>query len=293
MVDTGYEVILPTTGKKVLVRGLTLREELAIQKTSLVAEESLLVKTLRISNVAFECINNKDLFENNFNKFLDSITESDLNSIIFGIIYTTYGKQLPVTYTCKNEVKEKQNEKLSDEDKEEITQGRLSGKADLDKVKLDGSVNLEGKPYTLKTQTLKDDAIIFTYAPFQFISDYLAALAYLQALGITNAQDTQTLPKENVERISFNSKVITVRTLSLNGEVKIRPSHDTPEELATWFNSIFDMCQELPAKEVKLIKLDTNPYTVDFKTPVMCKRCRQKHDVAIDCLQRLIDLATE
>jgi hypothetical protein len=292
MFELGYEVILPTSGKRALVRGLTLKEELDIQKTSLIEEEDIIVKTLRLAEIAYTCINNKDLFENDFGNFLNQITDTDLNSIVFGIIYNTYGKDLPILYTCTKKDLKPDTTNFSENDLEEIKRGTLTGKVDLDKVKLDGKVNIEGKVIDIKEVSVSDK-ITVTYAPFPFMSDSISALAYLKTAGISNAADAQKVPKESMSQISFSSRVSTVRTIKVEGKTKLRPLHYPVENVADWYNSLFDMCQDLPAKDMKKIKLQSNPYTVTFKVPVVCKVCKQKHPIAIDCLQRLVDLATE
>jgi hypothetical protein len=294
IIEAGYEVILPTSGKKIMTRGLKVKELLAIQNVSIV-EDSLKVKTLGIANIAYACINNKEIFNNDFNVFLNQITDTDLNSIVFGIIYSTYGKDLPITYSCTKKDVTPDLTKFTEEEKEEVKRGTLSGKVDLDKIKIEGKVNIDCKPMDVNEVSI-NDKITFTYTPFQFMTDSISALTYLKTLGITNTIDVQNLPKEykeKMERISFSSLVSTIRTIKTENETKVRPSYDSDEGISEWYNRMFDLCQDLPLKDMKKVELKSNPYTVTFKAPVVCKVCKQRHVIAIDCLQRLIEFATE
>jgi len=98
------EVILPVTGRHIIVMPLTLKHKMMI------AESEILTLSERynfICKLLFDRIANKEIFgedTNNINKlyqtFLSNIYEADLEALIYGIAQVTYRKPYTFRVVC-------------------------------------------------------------------------------------------------------------------------------------------------------------------------------------------------
>jgi len=77
-----YEVILPMSSTKVLVRGLTLRERTIIASNTINKSSSINI----MMNVIYDAISNKEIFNNDYDFFLKSIGWSDLKALVVGVL---------------------------------------------------------------------------------------------------------------------------------------------------------------------------------------------------------------
>jgi len=77
-----YEVILPMSSTKVLIRGLTLRERTIIASNTINKSSSINI----MMNVIYDAISNKEVFNNDFDFFLKSLGWSDLKALVVGVL---------------------------------------------------------------------------------------------------------------------------------------------------------------------------------------------------------------
>ncbi len=99
-----YEVITPVFGKKVLVRGLTFKEEIALRESVTMYNKQASYLYL---HAIYNCIENKEVYKNDFEYFLTHTIDDDLAAIVLGIaILTVPEKKLSFSVTCPNCKKE-------------------------------------------------------------------------------------------------------------------------------------------------------------------------------------------
>lgn len=91
-----YEVILPQTGVRLLIRSMQVSEEEKL-KTSLVSRSKF---SALISEICWGVIENKEVYDNDLVKFGKSLTLKDREALMFGIYHASYGGQVEIDHTC-------------------------------------------------------------------------------------------------------------------------------------------------------------------------------------------------
>ena len=91
------EIILPVTGKALRVLPLTVKHKLQIAESELLTMSSRLKF---ISELAFNRIVDKDVFQENYETFLRNIYEPDIEAIYYGVMQAKYRKPIPFVITC-------------------------------------------------------------------------------------------------------------------------------------------------------------------------------------------------
>lgn len=272
IVPNGYEVVLPTTGIRVFVRGITVKEQLEFQKTFFISSKSLLEKTLFFTTLTYKCIIDPPF---SFQEYIDYYTEEDANAICLGILYQSFGRSFKITEICPD------------------NRTTFSLNVNLDMVTLsDGVINTENKPIELKTVEIGD--MKFTLNEYISLSDSLCFFTLLASVGIYNIDENFKLSSLQLETYSMLRKILTVRSYTspeLEGEI-IRPSHTKNAQLKKWYDFLASKLIDMTTYQLSALSYSTIPlYKMKFTFLGQCE-CGANHEFTLNFLQCLIELSS-
>ncbi len=275
------EVLLPTTGTKVNIRGLTVEEELKIASSTTLMAGTMFDLYQRVCQLLYLCI--EDSNKPPFDQWLESITENDLQPLMYGVVKETFGDEFPYSYTCP------------------VTHEEVDIKLNLETVQTQGTINDSNNTDNTNLRDVTINGITLTYAPLTYIADTLVPLAFLplslkDVINLNTNSIDQVLdvlpslvgnkPEEEIINTLFSRKVSTIRQIALENNSKIikRPSVDQIIKLKNFVTNDLAFLKQLPQRQFKnLLSVSENPYSISFVISVpTCKACGQSHEVIVD-----------
>lgn len=268
----GYEVILPTTGIKVFVRGITVKEQVNFQKTFFISEKSLYEKTLFFTTLAYNCIIDPPF---TFQEFIDNYTDEDINSICFGIVYQSFGNTFKISEVCK------------DDPNKSITLY-----VNLDNVYATGEFNKNCEEITLDDIEIGKD-IQIRKSKFMCLSDSLSFFTALNTIGINNINNFKLSPSQ-IESFSMLKKLINVRAYKVEEAENwiVRPLYTNSSQLKKWYDFLINKLINKSTKDLECLKNEeTLPYAFSFNYDGQCE-CGFTHFYTLNFLQCLIELSS-
>jgi len=252
-----FEVLLPSTGKKVNVRGLTLKEELMLQSSLFVESQSLYTKFLKLSEICHNAIQSDVPFQG----WLKQITESDLHAICYGIYYDTYGPKLKLTITCPN---------CNTPNSEVVV--------NLDKIELSGEVNTNNEDIFSNTTVVLSTGLELVLHPYITFDDQLMILTQ------ANVEDIIS------EKQLVATKFATIEEVHYQGKTYKRPNHTEAEKVGTWLDMLGNLTGDVPLKEFnEKVNPQTPPYTLSFSIPFNCRKCRKQSKIELNFFRYLLE----
>lgn len=261
-----YEVIMPSTGEKVLVRGLTLKEELAIHSTLLVDDRQLYSVSKVLSEKVYECVDGE---KPKLEDWLLRISDTDLEPLLFGIFRETYGPELKISHVC------------------ETTKEPIEVTIDLDKVIIDGEVNTSGVDlYSPQEKLLGGDPpISIHYRKYPTLADRL----FVQNLtGISlDTMSSSGVPKDSLLAIKYP----TIFELKVGQRTFSRPSWKAERvQLANWVKTLENTLKDTPIRELKALNISNEiPYSLSFTYRIKCNKCNSPHTIPLSFFRHLLD----
>lgn len=272
IIPTGYEVVLPTSGIRVFVRGITVKEQLEFQKTYFISNKSLLEKTLFFATLTYNCLIDPPF---SFQEYIDLYTEEDANAICLGILHQSFGKNFKITEFCPE------------------TKKATTININLDKVIIsEGNINTENNPIELETVTIDD--IILVKNKYITLADSLCFFTLLASVGIYNIDDNFKLTPLQIETYSMLRKILTVRSYKVPElEVEsIRPSYTKNVQLKKWFDFLSSKLINKNTYQLSVLNYSVTPlYRMVFSITEQCE-CGSFHEFTLNFLQCLIELSS-
>jgi len=265
-----FECLIPSLGQQVMVRGLTLQDELNVQTTVQLLSGTAYDQMLKIVKIVYECLEiekEKPLFED----WLNTIAESDLDPLLYGIFHETYGSTLKLQEVCPTN-----NESYSIQ-------------IDLSSLVIDGTVNTENVAWYEKRE------IVYNNITYRFLSKrtLLATLAALcvspfsltDLIRIQNGENPANLNEDILKSIKFSSLTSTIYEIEKGGKVIHRPGLQQLVKIRDWFNiTLSDLLKMPRAKFNETFPNDiSSPFTTLFSYHVTkCPQCGKKHKIVLD-----------
>jgi len=252
-----FEVLLPSSGKKVNVRGLTLKEELILQSSLLIESQSLYTKFTRLAEICHNAIQS----EMPLSIWLKQTTESDLHAICYGIYYDTYGPKLKLTVTCPN----------CNVPNPEII-------VNLDKIELSGQINTEGIDIFSNTNVVLSTGLEVVLHPYITFDDQLIILTQATTEDLVSEKQLAAVKFATIEEVKYQNKNYK------------RPSYTETEKIASWLDVLSNLTGEVPLKEFnEKVNPQPSPYTLTFTIPFNCKKCKKQSKVELNFFRYLLE----
>lgn len=253
-----FEVITPMTKRSFLIRSLTVGQEESL-KGSALATSTQMVSA--INNILYECIQNSD--KGSFDEFCRSITLSDREALMYGLLVASYGDEQRFNLQCGN---------CGEEFKEKISLSNAF------KIKF-----WEGNKSVLETQ----------------IEQTLPVSNWKVEIGVPTVYDEFALMKSQGLSTAVISKMDFYMIVKKLIYITVQPGKDGVEkEIPSELKSIVDIyskVKQLYAKDRKVIK-DTwqdnfADYTVSVKEDKACPACGTPTSVEVNFLRELFRLS--
>jgi len=272
------EVVVPSTGSVVNVRGLTVEEGLKLTSSITLMSDTLFDLFLKVGRIIHTCIESE---KPPFEQWVRTITEADLSPLIYGVVRETFGDEFPYSYTCP------------------VKDQEVDFTLNIDKtVQTKGEINTTGEPLLeLKEATINN--VKLTYSSVESFEDLVLQLAFIPlslkdtlSLGVSSVDDltsalpqlTKILTEEDIMTALFVRKISTLRSITIDSKTKERPPITQIIALKSFFGRDVSFIKKLTQKEFKtLMPKKSNPYSITFFVDVpKCKLCGQHHEVIVD-----------
>jgi len=183
------EVILPVTGQAVRVQPLTLRHQQAIVESEV---NTLSERYKFLTELLFDRIVNKDIFNNSYDIFLQNVYDQDLSAIAYGVMSVTHKKPYPFIKVCPR-------------------CGYVNTfEVPIKDIISEMNINAGGKDQFYKEiHEFKDENTGVTFRlKLASVGDYIASLKYLESKGINILKES--VNADNVLSLALKLKVTMI-----------------------------------------------------------------------------------
>jgi len=242
-----FEVITPQTKESFTLRTLTVGEETNLKGSLLVTNKTAIN---HLNKILFNCIVKKPEEIQTEEDFLKRVTIKDRDALVYGLNYASYGEKKDFDYTCK-----------------------FCGQKSLITINLDDAFNIEVFP---EEENILEKRVIVQLPVLQNVKVVIKQPTLYDEIDLQ-----KRIPLGTNEDTSINILVIE-KFLQDKVESKEPLQYTSIEDIITAYESLTPRDRKAIHKEYYE---NFGKYSIDLKTKVICKHCKESDSFDIDLVE--------